>query len=220
MGSSIDEVGTEDRESCLEDELEGDSDAIERGKTFLEEVVRQLGVEADVEAEEREDHIAYEIISDGRGLLIGRYGQTLDALQYLMARVVNKGRRQWKRVVVDTEGYRERRAEVLKRLAFRMKDKVMKTGRSVELDDMNPHDRRIIHLTLQDDPDVYTESVGESYLKYIVVYPYGDSEYDDDYMDDDAPVNGDRDEPAEEAGGASSPESSSVTAEDGEEEID
>jgi len=156
--------------------FEDQKTTIDMGKDFLEKIVHHLGVQGWVEAEETEEHILYRIHSDGKGLLIGRYGQTLDAIQYLMSRVVNKDHSQWRRVIVDTEGYRQRRAEVLKRLALRMGDKVKKTLRPVELDDMNPHDRRIIHITLQDDPDLFTESAGDDYLKYVVIYPATDEE--------------------------------------------
>ncbi len=159
---------------------EDPKNTVDMGKAFLEKIVHSLGVQGWVEVEDTEENILYRIHSDGRGLLIGRYGQTLDAIQYLMARVVNKDRRQWRRVIVDTEGYRERRAEVLRRLALRMGDKAKKTRRPVELEDMNPHDRRIVHITLQDDPDLFTESAGDDYLKYVVIYPSDSEESFDD----------------------------------------
>lgn len=176
MDSPSDEAVSQDEDFRPEDPAK----TVEMGKVFLEKVVHYLGVEGWVEVEDTEEHILYRIHSDGQGLLIGRYGQTLDAIQYLMARVVNKDHRQWRRVIVDTEGYRERRAEVLKRMALRLGDKAKKTRRPVELDDMNPHDRRIVHITLQDDPDLYTESMGDDYNKYVVIYPAAGEEYPDD----------------------------------------
>lgn len=145
----------------------------EEAKRALVEILRLMDVEATVELEESEEQVDLRIQSDGSGLLIGRRGQTLDALQYLITRIANKDHRSWKRIVIDTEGYRTRRREALSGLASRLGDKAKRTGKSVSIDPMNPHDRRIVHITLKDDPELTTESVGEGTFKKMIIHPAG-----------------------------------------------
>ncbi|MFC1889171.1 RNA-binding cell elongation regulator Jag/EloR [Thermodesulfobacteriota bacterium] len=145
----------------------------EEAKRTLVEVLRLMNIEATVELEESEERVDLRIQSDGSGLLIGRRGQTLDALQYLITKMVHKDHMNWKRIVIDTEGYRARRIESLSGLARRLGDKAKRTGRPVSIDPMNPHDRRIVHITLKDDPELTTESVGEGTFKKMIIHPAG-----------------------------------------------
>ena len=108
---------------------------------------------------------------DEMGILIGKRGQTLDSLQYLVSLVVNKDSEDYIRVKVDTEDYRKRRKETLENLAKNIAYKVKRSRRPVALEPMNPYERRIIHSALQDDKFVYTKSEGEDPFRHVVVLP-------------------------------------------------
>jgi len=118
----------------------------------------------------REDGVM-EIVGDGSGLLIGKHGQTLDALQFILNRIANKHRDEAVHLTIDTEKYRERHIEHLQTLALKMSEKARRTGRSVSLEKMNPYDRRIIHLTLKNEAGVSTKSIGEGVFKKVVIVP-------------------------------------------------
>jgi len=105
----------------------------------------------------------------GMGILIGRRGETLDALQYLTSLVVNNGKAEYTKIMLDTEDYRKKREDTLRRLAARLADKVQKSGKRVVLEPMNPYERRILHATLQDYDKVYTYSEGEDPFRSVVV---------------------------------------------------
>jgi spoIIIJ-associated protein len=108
---------------------------------------------------------------DTLGILIGRRGETLDALQYLTSLKVNRGRENYTRVTLDTENYRAKREDTLIRLANRMANRALRTGRKVSLEPMNPYERRIIHSALQKHPYVTTQSEGEEPNRRVVVSP-------------------------------------------------
>ena len=112
-----------------------------------------------------------EIIGDGSGLIIGKRGQTLDALQFIVNRMLNKDRPEPLYVTIDTEGYRQRHMALLKSMALNMGQKARHTGQSVSLERMNPYDRRIIHLALKDDNRVNTKSIGDGIYKKVVIVP-------------------------------------------------
>lgn len=112
----------------------------------------------------------------GMGLLIGRRGETLDALQYLTSLVVNSGKDDYTKVMLDTEDYRKKREDTLRRLAARLADKVLKSGKRVVLEPMNPYERRIMHATLQDYDKVYTYSEGEDPFRSVVVALRGEDD--------------------------------------------
>ena len=139
--------------------------------TFLEEVVGLMGLEVGVESSENADLVSADITGDDLGILIGRHGQTLDALQYLSAIVVNRGRRNRRQVSVDAEGYRRRREGSLKALADRTAQKVARGGAEVTLQPMTAPERKIIHLHLKDHPRVQTASEGQEPYRAVVVSP-------------------------------------------------
>ncbi len=112
-----------------------------------------------------------EVVGDGSGLLIGKRGQTLDALQFIVNRMLNKNREEPVYVTVDTEGYRQRHVELLRSMALKMGQKAKRTGQSVFLEKMNPYDRRIIHLALKNDAQVNTRSVGDGVYKKVLIVP-------------------------------------------------
>ena len=122
-----------------------------------------------VEVTETEESINVNLVGDSTGVLIGRRGETLDALQYLTSLVVNKDLDEYKRVVLDTENYRAKREETLIKLANRIAGKVAKTGKRVVLEPMNPYERRVLHATLQDNAKVETVSEGEEPYRRVII---------------------------------------------------
>ncbi len=138
---------------------------------FLKEVFAAMNmtvvINADYNAEEKE--LSIDLAGDDMGVLIGKRGQTLDSLQYLVSLVVNKGSEDYIRVKVDTENYRQRRKETLENLARNMSFKVKRTRRPLSLEPMNPYERRIIHSALQNDSYVTTHSEGEEPYRHVVV---------------------------------------------------
>lgn len=143
----------------------------EMAKKTLQDLLHLLGVEAEVELRDEPERVLLSIKSDGSGLLIGRKGETLDALEYLINKIVHKGAEDKKRIVLDTENYRSRREESLVNLAHRLADKGKKLGRPVTISPMNAHDRRIIHLALQDDKTLRTRSTGTGLYRKVVISP-------------------------------------------------
>ena len=137
---------------------------------FLQELTRLMGVEVSVHVNtDEEGNVRVNMEGDSQGILIGRRGETLDALQYLTSLKVNKGKSDYTRVTLDTEGYRARREEALVRLANRMANRAVKTCRRVSIEPMNPYERRILHSALQDNPDVTTHSEGEEPNRHVVI---------------------------------------------------
>ena len=127
---------------------------------FLKNVTEKMGVQVAIRVTEEADHLSVAMMGDTLGILIGRRGDTLDALQYLVSLQVNKNREGYMRVSLDTENYRAKREEALTRLAQRMAARARKTGRKVTLEPMNPYERRVLHSALQNNPYVTTHSEG------------------------------------------------------------
>ncbi|MHC6181542.1 RNA-binding cell elongation regulator Jag/EloR [Clostridium sp. JNZ X4-2] len=145
-------------------------DYIYDAKIFLKNILDKMKVEAEIKVKEENDVIKIYLTGSDMGILIGYRGETLDALQYLLSLVINKNHEmEYKRVVLDTENYRAKREETLKRLARRVAEKVRKTGRIVKLEPMNPYERRVIHSALQNDFYVNTYSEGQEPFRRVVV---------------------------------------------------
>ena len=148
-----------------------------RAQRFLMDVTDRMGVKVDVYVDDsREDNLYIHMVGDTLGILIGRRGETLDALQYLTSLQVNKGREGYIRVTLDTENYRAKREDSLRRLAQRMANRAQKTGRKVVLEPMNPYERRVLHTALQNHPAVTTHSEGEEPNRRVVIMLAGQSE--------------------------------------------
>ncbi len=145
--------------------------SVETLRAFVQGVVDRMGVEAEVAASDTPEAIRADISGDDLGILIGRHGATIDALQYLAAIVVNGDRRQRRQVVVDAEGYRARRAATLKALADRTAQKVAREAASVQLKPMTAAERKVIHLHLKDHPRVETVSEGQEPFRCVVISP-------------------------------------------------
>jgi len=140
---------------------------------FLSGLLEKMGVSATVEGCEADEGLRLNIVSATEGLLIGRRGETLDALQYITSLYANRNRkdREYVRVTVDTEGYRARREDTLRRLARRAAVQAVRTGRAQKLDPMNAYERRILHAALQDFRGASTHSEGEEPNRYVVITP-------------------------------------------------
>lgn len=145
-------------------------DYIDEAKSFIRDILDCMGVKAEVKIVEEDNIIKIYLTGPDMGILIGYRGETLDSLQYLISLVVNKGHDvEYKRVILDTENYRLKREETLKRLARRIADRVRKTARAVKLEPMNPYERRVIHSALQNDFYVNTYSEGDEPFRRVVV---------------------------------------------------
>lgn len=136
---------------------------------FLKSVFQAMNLEVKIIINVHEDMMDVELSGDEMGILIGKRGQTLDSLQYLLSLVVNKESESYVKVKVDTENYRQRRRETLEGLAKNIAFKVKRTKRSVSLEPMNPFERRVIHSALQNDRYVTTKSEGEEPYRHVVV---------------------------------------------------
>ena len=137
---------------------------------FLQELTALMGVNVSVSAlTDEEGNIRVNMEGDTLGILIGRRGETLDALQYLTALYLNKGKDTYTRVTLDSEGYRAKREDALIRLANRMASRAVKTGRRVTMEPMNPYERRILHSALQNHPGIATHSEGEEPNRHVVI---------------------------------------------------
>jgi spoIIIJ-associated protein len=143
----------------------------ERVRAILERVVDALDVEADVEVDEDSEQIVARVEGDDVGLLIGRRGQTIDAVQLLCYRAAFRGVQERKRVVVDAAGYRERRQEAVERQADRAADRALKTGKEIELEPMTPSERRVVHQYLKERSGIETFSEGEEPERCVIVAP-------------------------------------------------
>ncbi len=142
-----------------------------KAKEFLQDVFSAMNMTVAVEVsyDEEQKYLDIDLSGDEMGVLIGKRGQTLDSLQYLVSLVVNKESDEYIRVKVDTENYRKRRKETLESLAKNIAYKVKRTKRPVSLEPMNPYERRIIHSTLQNDKFVTTHSEGDEPFRHVVI---------------------------------------------------
>jgi len=147
---------------------------IEIAKELTRGLLERMGVRAEVEGFLKEGNLCLEIRGDQEGILIGKHGRTLEALQMLVNRMVNKRLKNAMRVILDVDGYRKRRAESMAQMALRLGDEAKRTGHSQVAGLLNAYDRRIIHITLKEDPFLETESIGEGELKRVKIVPLKD----------------------------------------------
>lgn len=144
-----------------------------KGKAFLQEVLKNMGIDVVIEKMIKSDKILLHLHGKNLGILIGKHGQTLDALQYLTNLTTNQGENARYFIMLDVENYRHRREETLKQLAHRLANRVKQNGESVTLEPMNGYERKIIHVALQNDSEVRTESEGKDPYRHVVIYYQG-----------------------------------------------
>jgi spoIIIJ-associated protein len=143
----------------------------ERVRDIVRRTISYLGIRASVDIDESADELRANVSGPELGLLIGKHGQTIDSLQFICSQAAFRGREERKRVVIDAGGYRERRESMLHRQADRAAADALRYGRAVELDSMSAPERRVVHLYLQDRPDVETHSEGDEPFRRIVIMP-------------------------------------------------
>lgn len=146
-------------------------EAVAKAKEFLQKIFGVMKIDVAMEKfiNKNDGSVTFKLHGSDMGILIGKHGQTLDALQYLTNLVANKNSAERVRVIIDVEDYRDRRVETLTRLASRLADKVKRTGERVALEPMNPHERKIIHMALQGDRRVTTLSEGDEPHRHVVI---------------------------------------------------
>ncbi|MCH4166421.1 MAG: Jag N-terminal domain-containing protein [Megasphaera sp.] len=148
-------------------------DAAVQAKEFLQEVLRNMGMDVVIEKMIKSDKVILHLHGKNLGILIGKHGQTLDALQYLTNLTTNQGKETRHFIMLDVENYRRRREETLKQLAVRLADRAKRSGQRVILEPMNGYERKIIHVALQDDENIRTESEGQDPYRHVVIYYEG-----------------------------------------------
>lgn len=147
-----------------------EEDVVSKATGFLEELLNRMGAEAGIKAEQKSDEtIVIELSGDNMGILIGRRGETLDAIQHIVNLVINRGEEKHIRVFIDTENYRKKREESLEKLAQKVASQVQKHKRNKVLEPMNAYERHVIHAALQDYKDVSTSSTGTEPNRRVVV---------------------------------------------------
>ena len=153
------------------------SKSIEKAEKFLQDIFKQMNLNVKIEAVELEEGQMLNLCGENLGILIGKHGQTLDALQYLVNLAANRNENQRVRFILDVENYRSRRSETLKNLSKTLAERAVRLNQDVRLEPMNRHERKVIHTSLQDNESVTTYSIGEEPNRYIVISPkkYGKS---------------------------------------------
>ncbi len=145
-------------------------------KTFLEDIALSMGLSIEIETTLSDRQMTIELKGEKIGVFIGKRGQTLDSLQYILNLVVNKGDAPFINIILDAENYRKRRKETLESLAFNLARKVKQTKKDIVLEPMNSYERRIIHFALQNNKDVFTHSEGEEPFRNIIISPAANKE--------------------------------------------
>ncbi|HET7558514.1 MAG TPA: R3H domain-containing nucleic acid-binding protein, partial [Limnochordia bacterium] len=138
---------------------------------FLVELLRHFGLQAALEFERDGENLLFSITGEGVSALIGRHGQTLDAIQYLANAAVNKGDDDWVRVVVDVDGYRKRREQIVTQMAHRVVGEVRRRHMALKMEPMNAAERRLVHMVVQQFADVQSESEGDEPYRRVIIRP-------------------------------------------------
>ena len=167
----------EDNDSVAPQPITFEENPLDLGRTVLQRIVDSITNDAKITAEEHSGRLFFNVNGGNAGILIGKKGQTLDAIQSLVEKIVNKHKPHNNkiRVQVDVEGYLETRKANLEKLAGRLADKSKRIRKPISLGQMSAYDRRIVHLALKDDPDIRTKSRGEGYMRKLVIFPQKNS---------------------------------------------
>ena len=172
QSEAIERMNTDDENGVVKENSEGQPhDSVEIGRLILQRIVETITADANISVEKDADRLCYRVNGGNAGILIGKRGQTLDAIQTIVERVVNKRNQNRIRVLVDIEGYLETRKENLESMAVRLAEKSKKIGKPISLGQMSAYDRRIVHVALKDFPEVLTRSRGEGHLRKLVIFP-------------------------------------------------
>lgn len=151
--------------------LKHDQEIINSGIKALQRIVDGITVGAAVEITPKKERLLFTVCGGDSGVLIGKRGQTLEAMQYLLEKMINKKSTNRVRIMVDVEGYLEKRKNNLQQMALRMAEKAKRTKKPVTIGQMNAHDRRIVHIHLKDESGVRTQSIGDGYYRKLMIFP-------------------------------------------------
>lgn len=166
---SVDDMDEAPEKGASEVSPEQQAQIAEKGKVFLQGMFEKMGISVIIEKMITAERITFQVHGDDLGILIGKHGQTLDAIQYLTNLVANKDEQGRYHIMVDVEGYRVRREKTLQQLAKRMADKARRNRRKVSLEPMNAYERKVIHMALQEIQHIVTTSEGEGASRHIVI---------------------------------------------------
>ncbi|MDI6688122.1 MAG: RNA-binding cell elongation regulator Jag/EloR [Desulfobacterales bacterium] len=144
---------------------------VDLGRDVLQHIVDCITTDTTTSVERDEDRILFRVKGGNPALLIGKHGQTLEAIQYMVEKIVNKNSEQRIRIQVDVDGYLDNRQTSLQKLVGRLAKKSKQTGKPVTIGQMNAYDRRIVHLALKDDSEIRTKSIGNGYIKKLMIFP-------------------------------------------------
>jgi spoIIIJ-associated protein len=169
--SELPEELYEEPEEISVPETEEDVNLTPQAQEILTQLLQKMGESCTIQGVQEPNQVNLIIEGEDAGLLIGKQGQTLEALQYLVTKILSKQTKKKPRVVIDIESYRERHKQSLIEMAMKQGAKAKRIGKPVTLNPMNAHDRRIVHLALQQDKDIKTKSRGEGLYKKIIIYP-------------------------------------------------
>jgi len=158
-------------DGILEEETICDKELVAYGQQALDKIVKSISEETEIQCEAEKGKLIYRITGGQSGILIGKRGQTLEAIQYLLEKMINKKSENRLRVLVDVEGYLEKRISNLQQMAMRMAGKAKRTKKPVTIGQMNSHDRRIVHIQLKDEKGVRTQSLGDGYYRKLMIFP-------------------------------------------------
>ena len=158
-----------------------EDDPKEIGRETLQRIIDLITTDATISIEEKSNRFFFHVKGGNSAVLIGKRGQTLEAMQYIVEKIVNKKGKERVRIQVDVEGYLEKRRSSLEKTALRLAEKVKRTGKPATIGQMNSHDRRIAHIALKDDNMVRTQSMGEGILRKLVIFPKKNSSQKKNY---------------------------------------
>ncbi|MEJ2365032.1 MAG: RNA-binding cell elongation regulator Jag/EloR, partial [Deltaproteobacteria bacterium] len=175
--SGIFGIGTRNAKILVSPKESGDLSSLEEAKEILENILTHFQIPSTVEANWVENRIKLDISSNGSGLLIGKRGQTLHSLQYIVNKMFNRRGERKAHIIIDTENYRERRHKALTEVALNLANRAKKSSRPATSSPLSAYDRRIIHLALKDDHEVRTISKGDGALRIVVVFPVNIESY-------------------------------------------
>ena len=166
----MEKISTDETTDTTTDETTDEATVAEQATDLLQGILQRMGFELEVEAKDEDQRIVLDITGDDERALIGNKGETLDALQYILSRAVNN-RGIKSPIIVDDGGFRGRRKEALTELAQKLLDEAVSTGKTLAVNPMSPHDRRVIHMALKEEQGVTTRSEGDGIYRRVLIVP-------------------------------------------------
>ncbi|MDX9785680.1 MAG: RNA-binding cell elongation regulator Jag/EloR [Desulfobacterales bacterium] len=146
-------------------------EAIEAGKAALQKILDMITTEASIEVEESDERVLFNVIGGKSAVVIGKRGQTLEAIQYIIEKIINRSSEKRIRLQIDVQGYLKNRKANLEEMAARLAEKAVRVGKPVTVGEMNVHDRKIVHMALKDHKDVRTQSMGSGFYRKLMIFP-------------------------------------------------